>query len=99
MIKGAFRVSNKIISPPNEIINTIKYEKNLLLWVFLTNSGLLTVSFIADNSDFVFLFSSTGRFISWSLDLLSSKLSIFSFYLIAISSYISGVSGVGFFFL
>ena len=79
LIKGVFRVSNKIISAPNEIINTIKYEKNLLLWVFLTNSGLLSVSLIADNSDFVFLFSSTGRFISWSLDLLSSKLSISSY--------------------
>ena len=29
LIKGVFRVSNKIINAPNEIINTIKYEKNL----------------------------------------------------------------------
>ena len=69
LIKGVFRVSNKIKSAPNEIMKTIKYEKNLPLWVFLTNSGLLSVSLIADNSEFDFLFSLTGCFISWSFDL------------------------------
>ena len=98
-INGVFRVSSKIISTPNEIINTIKYEKNLLLWVFLTNSGLLSVSLIADNSDFVFLFSSTGRFISWSSALLSSKLLISSFSIVAMSLFICKVSGIGSSFL
>ena len=67
LINGVFRVSNKIISAPTEIIRTIKYEKNLLLLVCLTNSGLSSVSLTADNSDFGFLFSLIGCFISWSL--------------------------------
>ena len=57
LIKGAFRVSNKIISAPNEIMKTIKFEKNFVLWVFSTNSGLPSVSLIVDNSEFDFLFS------------------------------------------
>ena len=64
MINGVLRVSSKIISAPNEIINTIKYEKNLLLLVFLISSDLLTVSLMVDNLDFAFLFSSTGCFIN-----------------------------------
>ena len=99
LIKGVFRVSNKIISAPNEIINTIKYEKNLLLWVFLTNSGLLSVSLIADNSDFVFLFFSTGCFIIWSLDSSSFNLLVSSFSWIVISSFICRVSCIGSSFL
>ena len=62
-INGVFRVSSKIISAPNEIINTIKYEKNLLLLVFLTILDLLSVSLMAVNSGFAFLFSSTVCFI------------------------------------
>ena len=98
-INGVFRVSSKTISAPNEIIKTIKYEKNLVLWVFLINSGLPLVSLIAGNSDFDFLFSVTVCFISWSLDFSSSKLLLSSFSLIAISSLICRGSGIGSSFL
>ena len=64
LINGVFRVSSKIISAPNEIINTIKYEKNLLLLVFLISPDLFSVSLMVDNLDFAFLSSSTGFFIN-----------------------------------
>ena len=69
LTNGVFRVSSKIISAPNEIINTIKYEKNLLLLVFLISLDLFSVSLMVDNLDFAFSFSSTGCFINRSLDL------------------------------
>ena len=94
-INGVFRVSSNIINAPNEIIKTIKYEKNLLLWVFLITLDLLSFSLIVDNSDFTFSFSSTGCSINWSLDLSLFNLSLTSFSLMAISSLICGVSGIG----
>ena len=98
LINGDFRVSNKIISAPNEIMKTIKYEKNLLFWVCLSNSVLLSVFLIADNSDFS-LFSLIGCFIFWSLDLSSFELSLSSFSLVAISSFICLGSSIGSSFL
>ena len=64
LINGVLRVSSKIISAPNEIINTIKYEKNLLLLVFLISLDLFSVLLMFDNLDFAFSFSSTGCFIN-----------------------------------
>ena len=64
LINGVFRVSSKIISAPNEIINTVKYEKNLLLLVFLISSDFFSVSLMVDNLDFAFSFSSTDCFIN-----------------------------------
>ena len=85
LTNGVFRVSSKIISAPKEIINTIKYEKNLLLLVFLISSDLFSVSLMVDNLDFTFSFS-TGCFINWCLDLSSFNFSLSSFSLIVISS-------------
>ena len=88
-----------ILFAPNEIINTIKYEKNLLLWFFLITSGLLLVFLMFDNSDSVFLFSSTRCFINSSLDLSTFNLSLSSFSLITISSLICRGSVIGSSFL